>query len=70
MPTVTPLPSTPKAARAPAALSCASPSELTERRRSRRRETSGASTSVDGGDPGHRAEARRSAGATATVTVW
>ena len=50
MPTVTPLPSTPKLARALAAFSCASPSDLTAPPQSAPR-TSGASTSVTPAPP-------------------
>ena len=70
MPTVTPLPSTPKPARAPAAFSCASPSDLTQPPPQSTPRTSGASASVTAGDPGDRADGAAGRPArTATVTV-
>src|ERR1700733_4364850 len=69
IPTVTPLPSTPKLARALAAFSCVSPSDLTAPPQSLPR-TIGVSTSVTAPTPATSPIAGRSAGGAATVTVW
>ena len=70
MPTVTPLPSTPKLARAPAASSWVSPSETTGAARGRRPRTIGVEDLVHPGDAGDRGERRQLGRLAATVTVW
>ena len=70
MPTVTPLPSTAKAALALAAFSCPSPSDVTTPAGQLPARTIGVSTSVTPPTPPISPIAARSAGLAATVTDW